>query len=410
LSGFSTWLGPLGEREFRLLFVGQLISFTGTAMAPVALAFAVLDFGSASDLGLVLAASFAPQIAFVLVGGVWADRLPRNVVIVGSNIVSGAAQGAIAFLLLLDRAELWHLIVLQIVRGIATSFEVPAVTGVVPHTVPPSQLQQANALMRLSQNSTNVAGAFVGGVLVAAIGSGWAIALDAASYLASAVVLAGMRVSARAEQADRRFLRELTEGWREFRSRTWLWSLVLAAAVCNLTWMGGIAVLGPLVARQSLGGPAAWGGVLAGVGAGLLASSLLALRWRPRRPVLTGLLVLGGVPLFLASLAVPEPLPAVIAASIAAGFGLGTFNVNWLTTIHEQIPDAVLSRVASYDALGSLVIIPLGLIVAGPAGDAFGIPGALWAASGIGSAAVLGALLVRDVRELRPTRATIRLT
>src|SRR5215211_1519952 len=168
----------LREREFRLLFAGQLISLAGTAMAPIALAFAVLDLGSASDLGFVLAAGWAPQIVFILVGGVWADRLPRNLVIVAANVVSGAAQSVIACLLLLDRAQLSHLIALQIVRGIATSFFFPASAGLVPHTVAAGRLQQANALLRLSQNTTNILGALAAGALVATIGSGWAIAFD----------------------------------------------------------------------------------------------------------------------------------------------------------------------------------------------------------------------------------------
>ena len=179
-------LGPLRERAFRVLFTGQLISLAGTAMAPIALAFAVLDIGSASDLGLVLAAAWIPQIFFVLVGGVWADRIRREVIMIGANVLSGLAQGAVACLLLLDRAELWQLIALQVVRGAATSFFFPAVTSIVPHTVEQAELQQANALMRLSQNATSIFGALAGGALVATIGSGWAG--DAPAYFLAGAV------------------------------------------------------------------------------------------------------------------------------------------------------------------------------------------------------------------------------
>jgi MFS family permease len=252
-------------------------------MAPIALAFAVLDLGSKSDLGFVLAAGWAPQIVFILVGGVWADRLPRNVVMVATDVVSGVAQSAIACLLLLNRAQVWQLIALQVVRGVATSFFFPASSSVVPHTVAASQLQQANALLRLSQNTTNIIGAVVAGALVATIGSGWAIAFDAATYFASAVVLSRMRIRGPLAVGGR-FLRELAEGWSEFVSRTWLWTVVIAASVGNLVWVGGQAVLGPVVAKESLGGAAGWGGVVAGEGVGLLAGSILALRWRPARP------------------------------------------------------------------------------------------------------------------------------
>jgi MFS family permease len=369
-------------------------------MAPIALAFAVLDIGSKSQLGFVLAAGWAPQIVFILVGGVWADRLPRNVVMVVTNVLSGVAQSAIAVLLLLDRAEVWHLVALQVFRGIATSFFFPASFSVVPQTVPPTQLQQANALMRLSQNATGILGAAVAGALVATIGSGWAIAFDAATYFASAAILSRMRIRGPMVAAAN-FLRELAEGWREFASRTWLWAVVAAASVGNLVWVGGQAVLGPVVAKESLGGAAGWGGVAAGEGVGLLVGSIVALHWRPARPLFTGVLLLSGTSLFLASLALPASLPIVILAGAIAGFGLETFNVNWTTTMHEQIPDDVLARVNSYDALGSFVFIPIGLTIAGPAAGAIGVSSALWVAAALSSVSMLGALLSRDVRRLR---------
>jgi hypothetical protein len=200
--------------------------------------------------------------------------------------------------------------------------------------------------------------------------------------------------------AGKRFLRELAEGWREFVSRTWLWVVVVAASVGNLVWVGAQAVLGPVVAKESLGGAAGWGGVVAGEGIGLLAGSILALRWRPARPLFTGVILLGGACVFLATLALPATLPVVIAAGAVAGFGLETFNVNWITTMQEQIPDEVLARVNSYDALGSFVFIPIGLTIAGPAADAIGVSGALWAAAGVSVFTMSGALLSHDVRHL----------
>jgi MFS family permease len=370
-------------------------------MAPIALAFAVLDIGSKSDLGFVLAAAWVPQIVFILVGGVWADRLPRNLVMVAANVVSGAAQAAVAALLLLDRAELWHLLVLQVVRGTATSFFFPASASVVPQTVPAAQLQQANALLRLSLNTTSIAGAVVAGALVATIGSGWAIAFDGLTYFLSAFVLLGMRIGRRVTTtAAPSFVRELAEGWHEFASRTWLWVVVAAASVGNLVWMGGQTVLGPVVAKESLGGAAGWGGVVAGEGVGLLVGSFVALHWRPARPLRTGVLLLGGTGLFLAALAIPAPLALVVAAGAIAGFGLELFNVNWITTMQEQIPDDVLARTSSYDALGSFVFIPVGLTIAGPAADALGVSGALWAAAAISSVTMLSALGSREVRTL----------
>jgi predicted MFS family arabinose efflux permease len=371
-------------------------------MAPIALAFAVLDLtGSASDLGWVLAASWIPQIVFILVGGVWADRLPRNIVMVAANLLSGAAQAAVAVLLLAGVAQLWQLIALQAARGIAISFFFPASQGITPHVVPAEQLQPANALLRLCQTGTNILGAAVGGAAVAAIGSGWAIAFDAGTYFASAALLGRMHTRIRAQREQSSFVRELAEGWAEFRSRTWLWLVVAAAAIGNLAWVGSQAVLGPVVAKESLHGATGWGIVVASESIGLVAAGLVALRWQPRRLLLYGVFGLLATPVLLVALAVPWSLFAVSVAAVIAGFGLELFNVYWVTALQQHIPDEVLARVNSYDALGSFVFIPIGLTLVGPLADAIGVSTTIWCCAAVTSVTGLVALSSRDVRRLR---------
>jgi predicted MFS family arabinose efflux permease len=372
-------------------------------VAPIALAFAVLDLtGSKTDLGIVLAANWVPQLFLVLFGGVFADRLPRHLVMVGSNAISAAAQGAIAALLLTGSARLWHLIALQVVRGAAFSFFFPASQGLVPETVPPNLLQQANVLLGMSRNATNVLGAALGGVLVAAASPGWALAFDAATYLASAAVLAAMHLPARVRALGApNVFRELVEGWTEFVSRRWLWTIVAAAGIGNIAWMGASSVYGPLVAKESLGGAAAWGAIVAAEGAGLLLGGLLLLRWRPERPLFVGTAALttGAIPLLcLASL---RSTAVIAAAFLVAGAGLEFFNTSWATALQEHVPIEKLSRVSSYDALGSFVFIPLGLSIAGPVADAIGLTHALWLAAAVDAGSMLCALAVRDVRRLR---------
>ncbi len=378
------------------------MSLAGSAIAPIALAFAVLDLtGSASDLGLVLAAGWLPQIVFILVGGVWADRLPRNVVMVGSNLLSGAAQGGIALLLLAGRAELWHLVALTVARGIASSFFFPASQGLVPQTVSRGRLQQANALLRLSLNFTNIGGAAIGGLLVAGVGSGWAIAFDGATYGASALILARMRIAAADRAAGRNFLHELREGWSEFRSRTWLWAIVVQAGVGNMVWMGGLLVLGPVIAKEELGGAAAWGAILACQSVGLVLGGLLALRLRPQRQLLAGTLGLLLLSPVLALLALGSPAALVAGAAVLAGAGVELFSIFWDTSLQQHVPLDVLSRVSSYDALGSFVAIPIGLSIAGPLADGIGVSETLWIAVAVQALSVVAVLGVRDVRELR---------
>lgn len=396
-------LGPLAEREFRLLFTGQLVSLLGTALAPIALAFGVLDLThSESDLGFVLAANWVPQLVLILFGGVFADRLPRHLVMVGSNAVSGAAQAAIAVLFLTGTAQIWHLIVLQVVRGAAVAFFFPASQGLVPETVPRDLLQQANVLLGMSRNGTTILGAALGGLLVAASSPGWALAFDAATYLASAAVLAGMRLPRRLASLEApNVLRELTEGWSEFVSRRWLWTIVVAAGVGNMAWVGGSSVYGPIVAKLSLGGAAAWGAISAAEGAGLLIGGLLLLRYRPGRPLLLGTAVLAATALPLAFLASLRSAAVIAAAFLVSGIALELFNASWATALQQHVPLEKLSRVSSYDALGSFVFIPLGLTIAGPVASAIGLTHALWLAAAIVAGSMLSALAVRDVRELR---------
>jgi MFS family permease len=397
-------LRPLGEREFRLLFLGRMVSLFGSAFAPIALAFAVLDLtGSPSDLGLVIAAGFVPQIFFILVGGIWADRLPRHHVMVVSDLLAGGAQAAIAMLVLTGVAEIWHLVVLQVIRGVATSFFFPAAQGIVPQTVSARLLQEANALLRLTRNGTQIGGVAAGGVLVAVIGSGWALAFDAATYFAGAVFLLALRLPRDLTMPERHFVHELREGWDAFRSRAWLWGIVLQFAFVNAAGVGAWAVLGPVVADDDLGGAAAWGFILAAQAAGFIVGGVFTLRYRPDRLLLVATLATFPMALPIVLLAVPAPAVMIALAAFAAGFGMEIFGVFWDVAMQQQISPDQLSRVYSYDALGSFVFIPLGAAVAGPAAESVGVTETLAGAAAVIVAATALVLLIDEVRNLRRT-------
>lgn len=398
----QTRLGPLAERPFLILFVGRSVSMLGSAIAPVGLAFAVIHLtGSPSDLGLVLAATFIPQVVFLLVGGVWADRLPRHIVMVVSDVVGAAAQATVAILLLLGEARVWEIVVLAAVRGVASAFFVPASSAVVPQTVRPELLQQANALLGLSRNATGILGAAGGGMLVAAVGPGWALAGDAATYLLGACVVAFLRLPAPPVEARQRFLRELAEGWHEVRSRTWLWTIVAQFTFINAFSWAAFFVLGPFVAQDELGGAAVWGVILTAQACGMLTGGFLALRWRPRRPLFVGNIAVLLIALPLSALALPTGRVLVAAAAFLAGAGIEFFEIIWVTTLQERIPEAKLSRVTSYDWLGSFVLVPVGTIVIGPLAGAIGLTDTLWVAAGIVVTATLAALAVTDVRRVK---------
>ena len=394
-------LAPLREREFRLLFAGRVVSFAGSAMAPIALAFGVLSLGgSAGDLGLVLTLSILPQIVFLLVGGVIADRLPRQRVMVVSNLVSGLAQAVAAGLLITGRAEIWHLAVVAVVRAVASSFFFPAQQGIIPQTVPVELLQPANALLRLTLNATNIGGAALGGIVVATAGPGWAFAFDALTYFAAAALLLPMRIAAPARDAATSFVAELRDGWVAFRSRTWLWVVVIGFGFSNAAQTAALNVLGPIVAEESLGGARVWGLVLAAQGLGLVAGGVIALRIHPARPLLVGV---AAALLFvppIALLALGAPWPLVALAALLAGLGMELFSVFWDLSLQGHVPNELLSRVYAWDALGSFVLMPAAYAVVGPLSEAFGVSATLWGCAAIVMVAIAAQLLSRDVREL----------
>jgi predicted MFS family arabinose efflux permease len=398
-------LSPLRERDFRLLFLGRTASLLGSAFAPVALAFAVLDDldGTATQLGIVLAAIWLPQIVFILVGGVIGDRLPRHLIMVTTDLVMAGAQAAVAVLLFLDAAELWHLFLLQLVRGIANAFFFPAATGLVPHVVSPSRLQQANALLRLSHSGSTIFGAAAAGLVVAALGSAVALAFDAMTFVVSALFLMRLALPAGQRVLGKDFLGDLREGWSEFSSRRWLWAIVVQFLFINGFANGTFVVLGPLVADEELGGAKAWGVILAGNAAGMVLGGLLVLRLRPQRLLLVASLAVFAMAPLHVLLGLPAALPAIVAGALLMGIGAEVFSVLWDTALQQQIPHERLSRVSSYDALGSFVCIPIGISIAGPVADLIGVQATFFLSAVVVVVATALVLLVGDVRRLRRT-------
>jgi MFS family permease len=394
--------GPFGQREFRLLFLGRTTSLVGSAFANVALAFAVLELtGSKADLGYVLAARSVPQVVFLLAGGIWADRLPRHRVMVGSNVISGLSQSAVAALLLSGHARIWQLATLAAVNGGSSAFFLPASTGIVPQTVPRPLLQSANALLRMGLNASFIGGAALGGVVVGATSPGVGIAVDGASFFLAAASLGAMRTPATLRMEGSSFVAELREGWREFSSRTWLWAIVAQFAIVNSMEQGAEQVLGPAIAKAHLGGATGWGLVLTAGSLGLLAGSFVLLHFRPERPLFAatlGFLLTIPFPLMLS---IPASLALVVVAAALAGIGIEVFSILWDTTLQQEIAQEKLSRVSSYDALGSFVLTPLGLAAAGPVAQAAGTRETMLGAAALSLGATLAVLLSHDVRTIR---------
>ena len=397
-------LGALAERDFRLLFTATTITTIGDRLAVIALAFAVLDIGGATDLGIVLAARQGVNALVFVLGGVISDRLPRNLVLVGASLVQGAAQAATAALVLGGHASVVWLVVLQGLYGIGDGLVVPAEIGLVPQTVSPERLQQANALQGMTRDVTRVLGPAVGAAIVVAASPGIALAADAASFVLCALILLRIRVAPRVGGPEREtFWRELRAGWREFTARTWLWSAVLLYGLGNFSWAAW-SVLGPVVAKNDLGGAAAWGAILAAGGVGAVVGGLFALRIRPERPLAVSVAFSALPALQFATLAAAAPAWVVAAAAFVSGAGLSVHLALWFTVFQQQVPEHAQSRVSSYDALGSYVLLPVGAAVAGPTAAAVGVHMTMWGAAGFDLACCLGVLALPSVWAIRAAR------
>lgn len=393
----------LRHPQFRRLWIGQSASAIGDGIVVVALAlFVVEQTGSARDLSIVLTAHVAPLVAFLLIGGVWADRLPRHRIMIATDVARLALHALLAVLILAGEAEIWRVVVIEALYGVAEAFFRPAYTGLIPQTVPEELIQPANALCQVTNNVAGFLGPALATVLVVSIGPGPAFAVDAATFLVSAAFLVRLRPRSRGEQAPREsLLRELAAGFAEVRSRAWVWVTIVVFSFELLVAYAPYTVLGPLIARDRYGDAAFFGVLVTAMGLGTVAGSVLAVRWRPERPLRTGFIAIGAWPVMLVSFALGAPFATVLVAAGAAGTGIGLYLVWWETALAERIPPAALSRVTSYDWMGSLALVPIGYLLAGAIGQAVE-PTTVLAVGGVLSATLLTlGLLPRQTRALR---------
>lgn len=395
-------LGPLAERPFRFLFLARALSLLGDGLVPVALAFAVLHVdGSASALGVVLAARTASLVVCLLVGGVVADRLPRKRVLIASDLIRLVAQGVTAALVLTGAATVWQMAALAALFGVGWALFLPTSTGFVPQTVSPGRLQQANALIAGTFSIAQVAGPAVAGVLVVAVGPGWALALDAATFLASAAFVTRISVDDGGRAPAGSMWADLREGWREFLSRRWLWTTGVYCAVAAFFFFPSFFALGPVIADRTLGGARSWAAIVTAFGAGSVAAGLLLLRIRPRAPLLAAVvpLTLLGAP--LVALAATDRVAVVAIAAFLGGLGLTFFNTLFETTVQQQVPPNALSRVASIDWMLGQGLQPVGYALVGPAAAVAGPARPLVVAAAWIAATTLLVASLPSVRGLR---------
>lgn len=395
-------LGLLRDPNIARLVGARLVSMFGSAMAPIAIAFGVLEVtGSAGPVGLVVACMSLTQVLFQLFAGALADRGSRKRMIVTGDVLALFSQGSIALLFFLDAVEVPLLCLLMAVNGVAISLVLPSLMGIVPQIVPRERLQSANALLGMAQSGAMALGAAFAGVLVAALGAAPAIAVDAATFGVSAVLVAGLRPRPQENPEPASLWRDLRGGWTEFTRHRWLWVIVVQFSLVVASWEGVAAVAGPTVAKRSLGGASDWGWIMGAVGLGTLVGAILSLRMRVRRPMFAGTLFVFTFSLPPLLLYGPSPLWAIALGGFVAGIFGQLFGVLWNTTVQQRVAPEALSRVSAYDHVGSIALAPLGIGLMGWVLEAIGPQPTLLFAAGMILVPTCIVLCVPEVRNLR---------
>jgi MFS family permease len=363
----SRGLAAMQDRNFRWFFLARAITMIAGSMSSIALAFAVLEIDNdARSLSFVLAAFTVSNIIFVLFGGVIADRLPRALIIQACYVVDILSIGTIAALLFTGNATIPLLVVLSIVNGASTAFVLPAMQGIIPQLTTPEHLQQANAMLSFVRSAVTIGGPIIAGILVATAGPAWAMVVQAVGWVIAIPVLALVKLPPPSHAGGTTMFHDLRIGWREFWSRPWLWTIVLAFMLMNAIHVGAWGVVGPYIAKNNdLLGITGWGWVVSAEGAGVLLMTLL-LMWFPlRRPLRYGMIGMAAFAIPVTILGLHPAIVLLAMAAFIAGAGAEVFSTGWNLAMMENIPGEKLSRVSSYDMLGSFVVMPIGTLIYG---------------------------------------------
>ncbi|MGW0968148.1 MFS transporter [Streptomyces sp. NPDC002516] len=392
---------PVWSRDFALFFVARALARLGESMLPVALAAGLLRYGyGVGAVGLAMAASAAPFAGLVIFGGVIADRFSTRRLMIGADLVRLVAQSIAAALFFTGHVVLWQICVIGAVNGAAGAVFQPGVASTVPRLA--ADIQGANGAIRIAESAAQLAGPALAGVLVAFASAGGVFVAHAGTYALSALCLLLLRLPPAAPGSrihGGTFKADLAEGWREFRSRTWLWAVIVIWCVYMISVWGPTV---PLVATEVVQrhGPRAYGLINSALGAGTVVGGLLALRLRPRRMLRAGSFALLAFACFPAAVGAGFGVAAISAGAVVAGAGMSLWGVMWATSVQTQVAPDVLNRIHAYDVAGSLAMMPVGQALAGPAAGALGADHVLLVAGVMSLVVPVALLSVPAVRDL----------
>lgn len=388
---------------FLPLILSRFISNVGNGLSPIALAYGVLSLKGASGtaLSLVMTARIAPMIIFMLLGGVIGDRFQRNRIVGGSDVIGSLIAGTSAISFILGFANVPLLCLMGGLFGILNALWWPAMSGVLPEILPKESLQKGNAVVGLLSNFGFVFGALIGGTVVTLFGSGWALLIDAITFLIAGLLVWNIKLPAMPVRNKNSMLHDLRVGWREFTARSWVVAVVIGFTFINLCFEATISVLGPLAFNSGGHGPRNWSFNLAAITVGMIAGGVASFKIHFSRPLVLGMLAVALLPIWTLSMGFELSLPVVLTGAFIAGVAIEVFSVAWGTTMQTNIPEESYSRVVSYDAFGSYALAPIGIAFAGPVAAWIGTPRTLVIAASIGLVAALVPLMLKSVRGLK---------
>ncbi len=391
------------HKGFIPLVGSRFISNVGNGLSPIALAYGVLSIPGADgkDLSVVMAARFIPMVALMLLGGVVGDRYKRNRVVGGADIIGSVFVAISAISFIGHFPSVWLLAVMGAIFGVLNALWWPAMVGVLPEILPKEKLKDGNAIVALSNNIGFVVGALLGGTLVTLYGSGWALLIDAISFLIAGILVWNLDLPPMPERENNSVLHDLRIGWREFISRPWVIAIVCSFAIINMCFEAMWQVLGPLAYDQGTSGPRNWSLNLAAVTTGMICGSVIALKIKLKRPLVSSMILIAASSVWNFAIATSQPLLLTMLCGVVSGLAIDIFMVQWNTAMQTHIPEESFSRVAAYDAFGSFGIAPIGVAFAGPAAAYFGITATLWATGILTFIAALASLSVKSLRTLK---------
>jgi MFS family permease len=387
---------------FLPLIFSRFISNVGNGLSPIALAYGVLSLKGATgtDLSLVMTARIAPMIIFMLLGGVIGDRFKRNRIVGGSDVIGSLLAGTSAVSFIAGFANVPLLCLMGGLFGILNALWWPAMSGVLPEILPKESLQKGNAVVGLLSNFGFVFGALVGGTVVTLFGSGWALLVDAMTFMIAGLLVWNINLPPMPEREKNSMLHDLKIGWYEFISRSWVVAVVIGFTFMNLCFEATLSVLGPLAYNSNGNGPRNWSFNLAAITVGMIAGGIASFKIHFSRPLVLGMLSIALVPIWIYSMGFQLSLPVVLLGAFVAGVAVEIFSVVWGTSMQTHIPEESYSRVVSYDAFGSYALAPIGIAFAGPVASWIGTPHTLVIAASITLVAALLPLTLKSVRGL----------